>query len=102
GGSLCPRGRRANLVRQHEERAGDGELRWDEDGPALAKELHRQHRAARVWRRAVAMSSRILPPSSASKDLCHRPALGELVDELVEIADLAHQRFFDLLDPHAA
>jgi hypothetical protein len=32
----------------------------------------------------------------------HRLSLGELVDKLVEIADLAGQRLLDLLDPLAA
>jgi hypothetical protein len=31
-----------------------------------------------------------------------RPALRQFVDQLVEIADLAHQRFLDFLDTDAA
>ena len=36
------------------------------------------------------------------QDLLHRLALGELVHELVEVADLLHQRILDVLDPHPA
>src|SRR6476646_2203668 len=39
---------------------------------------------------------------SGAEDLLHRPALGELVHELVEVADLLHQRVLDLLDAHSA
>src|SRR5581483_880506 len=37
-----------------------------------------------------------------AKDLFHRPALGEFVDEFVEVADLAHHRLLDLLHADAA
>ena len=37
-----------------------------------------------------------------AQHLLHRLALGQLVDELVEVADLAHQRLLDVLDPLAA
>ena len=36
------------------------------------------------------------------QDLLHRLALGQLVDELVEVADLLHQRIVDVLDADAA
>lgn len=36
------------------------------------------------------------------QDFLHLFALREFVDQLVEIADLAHQRLLDLFDPHAA
>ena len=39
---------------------------------------------------------------SLPQDLLHRPAPGELVDQLVQVADLPHQRVFDVLDPDAA
>src|SRR5690606_28672478 len=38
---------------------------------------------------------------SAAQDLVHRLPLRELVDQLVEVADLAHERIFDLLHAHA-
>ena len=34
--------------------------------------------------------------------LPHCPPLGQLIHQLVEIPDLAHQRLLDCLDPHAA
>ena len=40
--------------------------------------------------------------SPRPKDLLHRLALGELVDQLVEDADLAHRRVLDRLDADAA
>src|SRR5690606_4320716 len=40
--------------------------------------------------------------SSATEYLLHRLALRELVDQLVEIADLLHQRVLDLLDADPA
>jgi hypothetical protein len=38
----------------------------------------------------------------SAEDLFHRLTLGEFVDEFVEIADLSHQRFLNLLDADAA
>ena len=40
--------------------------------------------------------------ASRPQDLVHRLPLGELVDELVQVADLLHQRIVDVLDPHPA
>src|SRR5262245_13527957 len=40
---------------------------------------------------------RLLP-----EDLLHGPALGQLVYQLVQVPDVAHQRVLDLLDPDAA
>ena len=40
--------------------------------------------------------------TSASQDFLHRPPLRQLVDQLVQISDLPHQRILDLLDPDAA
>ena len=37
-----------------------------------------------------------------SQDLVHRFSLGQLVDQLVQVADFPHQGFLDLLDPDAA
>src|SRR5688572_11210349 len=37
-----------------------------------------------------------------SEDLLHGLSSRELVDELVEVADLLHQRILDLLHPHPA
>src|SRR5690606_33307297 len=36
------------------------------------------------------------------QDLVHRLTPGEFVDQLVEVADFAHQRLFDIFDPDAA
>src|SRR5688572_17285205 len=40
--------------------------------------------------------------SSFPQDLRHRLALGELVDELVQVADVAHQRVGNVFDADAA
>src|SRR5690554_4458505 len=40
--------------------------------------------------------------ASAAQHLRHRLAPSQLVDELVEVADLLHEGVLDLLDPHAA
>ena len=44
----------------------------------------------------------LLRPAVSPQDLLHRLALGEFVDQLVELADLLHQRVLDRLDAHAA
>src|SRR5690606_40003654 len=41
-------------------------------------------------------------PSLRAHEFLHRLAAGEFVDELVEIADFAHERVFDLFDADAA
>src|SRR3954469_11086949 len=42
------------------------------------------------------------PGSRRAEDLLHRLASGKLVDELVEVADLLHERVLDLLYADAA
>ena len=39
---------------------------------------------------------------SGAQDLVHRLALRQLVDELVQVADLLHERIVDILDACAA
>src|SRR5687767_11954222 len=54
-------------------------------------------------RRAIARRPYPVPRArSASQDLAHRLALGELVDQLVQVTDVAHQGVLDLLDADAA
>ena len=45
---------------------------------------------------------RLVVSSPLPQNLPHSPPLGQLIHQLVEIADLAHPRFLDDLDPHAA
>ena len=49
----------------------------------------------------VTATEETAPPSGA-KHLLQWPPLRELVHELVEVADLLHERVLDLLDAHAA
>jgi hypothetical protein len=37
-----------------------------------------------------------------SEDLLHRLSFCELIDQLVQVAQLLHQRIFDLFDTHTA
>src|SRR5688572_22710951 len=37
-----------------------------------------------------------------SQDLLHGPAFRQLIDQLVQVPDIAHERILDLLDSHAA
>src|SRR5688572_28462626 len=57
----------------------------------------RTARTCRAVRHAGGDFPRLLP-----KDLLHGPALGQLIHELVQVTDVAHQRVLDLLDAHAA
>ena len=45
---------------------------------------------------------RVATTALRPQDLRHGLAFGEFVDELVEAADLPHQRIIDLFDAHAA
>ena len=51
-----------------------------------------------LWERDASRSANV----SDARDLFHRLALGQLVDELVQVADLLHERIFDILDAYAA
>src|SRR3569832_794114 len=44
--------------------------------------------------------SRIIRRRLGAQHLLHRSPLRQLVDELVEVPDLPHQRILDLLDPY--
>jgi hypothetical protein len=67
---------------------------------------HRRHRKGVDERRTASLCRG--PPRASlrarlfAKDLFHRLALGEFVDEFVEVADLAHHRLLNLLHADAA
>ena len=80
----------------------------------VAERFYRELRVERIWEGASEVQRVIIAEQLAKRGRCpagltispqhllHRLALGELVDELVEVADLLHQRVLDLLDADPA
>ena len=75
---------------------GAGHFTWMDAPDALLADDHRVHLLD--GKRVLAL----IPAASGPQDLVHRLSLGELVDQLVEVADLLHQWIVDVFDTHPA
>ena len=55
-----------------------------------------------TWQKLASYEDRRRRAALLPQDLLDGFAFGQLVDELVQIADRLHGRFFDVFHPHAA
>src|SRR5262249_4041058 len=93
--SSAPSGCEASL---HQLRSVDVSAR--RTGPGVGGGSTR--RTSRTEAAAIRPRAQVGAEESLAQDLFHGPALGQLVDQLVHVADLPHQRVLDLFDANAA